>query len=170
MEDKPSAGSQPSRIPVSAPKYLRRPRDPLKDGSIFKMGPRLSHSSSSQPYTDTRFGLSPFTAAHIRCLFSPKHIFKLPEVKKLRLESEGPALRSNCATCRQPSSLGISPSADMGVASIPPVSGMTGTPGMAAMQTPGTGQLSRSEIARQIRANFDNLVRASPLPRVSIHP
>ena len=57
MEEKPSAGSHPSRIPVSAPKYLQRPRDPLKDGSIFKMGSKMSHSSSSQPYTDTRFGL-----------------------------------------------------------------------------------------------------------------
>ena len=36
----------------------------------------------------------------------------------------------------------------------------------AAMETPDSGQLSRSEIARQIRANFDSLVRASPLPRV----
>jgi len=64
----------------------------------------------------------------------------------------------------------MSPAGDMGGASIPPLLGMTGTPGMATMQTPGTGQLSRSEIARQIRANFDNLVRASPLPRVSNRP
>ena len=42
----------------------------------------------------------------------------------------------------------------------------TDSAGLALPHGHGTEQLSRSELARQIRANFDNLVRASPLPRV----
>ena len=75
-------------------------------------------------------------------------------------------LEHYCTTCRQGTSLGVSQS--MGPPTFTPSPGLRATPA-AAMQTPDTGHLSRSEVARQIRANFDNLVRASPLPRVSTH-
>lgn len=46
------------QITLSAPKYLQRPRDPLKDGSIFQMGRRMSQTGASQAYNDTRFSQS----------------------------------------------------------------------------------------------------------------
>ena len=51
--------------PVSALQYLQRPPDPLKDGSIFQVGPRFSHNNGDVPFTITRFGLRSLSHMYI---------------------------------------------------------------------------------------------------------
>lgn len=55
------------RSPVSALKYLQRPSDPLKDGSIFQMGPRLSPNGAGLPLTNARLGPHPFPRVILLC-------------------------------------------------------------------------------------------------------
>ena len=54
MEGDATAERRYLQSPVSALKYLQRPSDPLKDGSIFQIRPRLSRNSAGLPLTDTR--------------------------------------------------------------------------------------------------------------------
>lgn len=49
------------QTPASGPRSVKRPSDPLKDGSIFHMG---SHSFRSRPPTDTRFPYAQSYAYH----------------------------------------------------------------------------------------------------------
>ena len=57
MDRYASAASHPLQPPVSALQYLQRPPDPLKDGSIFQVGPRYIQNSADVPFAATRFGL-----------------------------------------------------------------------------------------------------------------
>ena len=53
------SGNDPPENAVSGPKYLQRPPDPLKDGSIFHMGLGMPHIDGSRSQSATRFAQEP---------------------------------------------------------------------------------------------------------------
>ena len=164
------SGNHPPETPMSGPKYLQRPPDPLKDGSIFHMGLGLPRTDGSRSQSATRFAQRlPLQAAPLRatcstpCNSGPSCLSSLQDLLDVW---QPPVMRLFSVSYRQPPSMRLEAANGMGGQPYTPAASTRASPGRALFQSPATEQLSRSEIARQIRANFDNLVRASPLPRV----
>ena len=163
MDHRNSPSNTLPKTPASGPRCTKRPSDPLKDGSIFHMG---SHSFPCRPHSDTRF----FYAHPCACCECdsayPLILGNTQDEARERIRGveKRAVMISESAMCRWPPSCRISePAAGMvGHQSSP----STGRAGLALQHGSGPEHLSRSELARQIRADFDSLVRASPLPRV----